>query len=149
MLTEIVYTSTATASLSADQTQELLSVARYFNMRIGITGILLFQGGTFLQVLEGHPDTVRWLFEKISKDRRHTRVVKLLESTVTQRSFESWAMGYVALHSPKAREVPGFANYFGPNFSLAELQQRDNSSGSRVKQVLAGFRDGRWRRAVR
>ena len=56
---QMIYTSAATKPISPKELQELLVISRRNNIRDGITGMLLFEDGTFLQVLEGEEEVCR------------------------------------------------------------------------------------------
>ena len=67
MLHQIVYVSKPTRSMTLSEVRELIIKAQINNHFKDLTGILLFDGDTFLQVLEGPKDTVMALFEKIDQ----------------------------------------------------------------------------------
>ena len=60
----IVYVSSATRLFAAEDLVALLQAARDYNARIGITGMLLYKAGNFLQVIEGDAAAVNALYEK-------------------------------------------------------------------------------------
>src|SRR5579862_4162661 len=93
-LIQLVYASTATKPLPAEQLQELVVAARQNNERLGVTGLLLYKNASFLQVLEGEEGKTRRLFEKIRQDPRHESLVTLRRRMVETRSFPDWAMGF-------------------------------------------------------
>jgi hypothetical protein len=70
----VVYLSECTRSFSGRDLRELLTKAREKNSKLGISGMLLFKAGNFLQVLEGDREKVMALFDKIAKDPRHDRI---------------------------------------------------------------------------
>lgn len=67
------------------------------NEEIHVTGILLYNAGHFLQLLEGKAIVVRRLFEKIRSDRRHQNVQQLAFLPVEARMFQGWNMGMLNL----------------------------------------------------
>lgn len=73
---------------------DILRVSRQRNPGAGITGMLLFSGGKFFQVLEGEAGAVRQLFSEIKKDPRHRKVELLDEKEIEERDFPTWAMGF-------------------------------------------------------
>jgi hypothetical protein len=103
---QLCYASTATRELTRADLLEILSYARQHNAEKGITGLLLFQGGHFLQVLEGEADQVRDLFKHISKDERHEQVTLLFEELVSQSQYPDWSMGFQALDGTEWMEFP-------------------------------------------
>lgn len=62
-LHQIVYFSKPTRSMSLKEVRELLIKAQINNHYKDVTGIFLFDGDSFLQVLEGPKDTVMALRE--------------------------------------------------------------------------------------
>lgn len=71
-----------------------MSTSRENNRRRGITGMLLFDGHSFLQILEGAKDPVLRLFGVIKEDRRHTEVIEILQQPVAQRDSPDWTMAF-------------------------------------------------------
>jgi Sensors of blue-light using FAD len=69
----LLYLSQSTIPFSKQDLRELLTKSRENNSQLGITGMLLFKGGNFLQVLEGRQETVMSLYERISRDSRHSQ----------------------------------------------------------------------------
>ncbi len=115
----------------------ILESARKNNARLGVTGILLYDAGSFIQVLEGDGPVVRELFEKIGRDPRHDRVTMLGERPIDKRSFGAWTMGYVSLDPALLKQLPK-RHSLSSNGSLEDTQ-------AAVVQMLDAFRDGRWR----
>ena len=58
----IVYLSTATRLMSDVELMDVLRVSRENNARDKVTGLLLYQGGNFIQLLEGDADAVAAVF---------------------------------------------------------------------------------------
>ncbi|MGE3611611.1 MAG: BLUF domain-containing protein [Bacteriovoracaceae bacterium] len=82
--------------------KKILSVAHKTNSEQGISGILLFHGGIFLQLLEGDKEKVEKLYLKIEQDRRHSNVIKLIATEGNQRLFPDWTM---AFHEVKGTDI--------------------------------------------
>ena len=96
MLVRLLYASRAIdpACTSID---EILSQSRQYNPTCGITGILCYGGGIYLQALEGGRNQVNALYHQIANDERHRDVVILLYEEITERRFGGWTMGQVNL----------------------------------------------------
>ncbi|MET4108109.1 BLUF domain-containing protein [Hymenobacter sp. UYP22] len=94
-LHHLIYQSTAVLPLSGAELGRLLVQSRTHNDEAGITGMLLYDGNRFLQVLEGPPNSVDAIFGRISLDCRHTEVEVLANGPVAQRQFGNWSMGLV------------------------------------------------------
>jgi hypothetical protein len=94
MLVRLLY-----ASRAVDRTEEaieaILSQSRHANPACGITGILCYGGGIFLQAIEGGRMPVSELYGHIQHDKRHKDVVLLHYEEIAERRFGGWTMGQV------------------------------------------------------
>jgi len=97
MLVRLLYVSRALDPDSLIDIQTIMDSAREHNVTNGITGILCYGGGIYLQALEGGRRQVNELYSHIVKDKRHTDVVLLHYEEITERRFGSWTMGQVNL----------------------------------------------------
>ena len=84
--------------------RSILSVSRRNNQRLGITGYLIIDRKSFMQVLEGERKAVNTLFKHIQTDSRHTGVTIIEARDVETRSFGNWAMG-ATLRTPDREGV--------------------------------------------
>jgi Sensors of blue-light using FAD len=123
-LYQIVYTSTATEPFSKAELTELLKGSVRRNTRAGITGLLLFQSGAFMQVLEGEKASLMELFERISHDPRHHRILRLTQGPIKERNFPSAAMAFRDLDSPELRKLPGYSEFLNTPLN-GELLAKD------------------------
>ena len=110
-LFQIVYTSTASAPFGKPELTDLLKGSVVRNTRAGITGLLLYQDGTFMQALEGEAPVVKSLFDKISRDPRHHNIIPLIQEPIAERNFPSSAMAFRDLNTPGLREQPGYSEF--------------------------------------
>lgn len=94
MVYSIVYLSSSNGLFDDQDINNILAKSRKNNTSLDVTGALLYCNGNIIQVLEGDQDALESLFVKIERDPRHSRVIKLFQGPVPQRSFETWAMGY-------------------------------------------------------
>ncbi|MCV6589895.1 MAG: BLUF domain-containing protein, partial [Marinobacterium sp.] len=67
----IIYCSTVTSALEKDNFIDLVRRSVTNNKELNLTGILLFDGQYFFQVLEGDQKDVKTILAKISQDERH------------------------------------------------------------------------------
>ncbi len=74
----------------------ILAVSRRNNPERGITGALLFNEGSFAQVLEGEHEALQECFGRIQVDPRHDSVQLLSLDPIDERSFPNWSMAYEA-----------------------------------------------------
>lgn len=96
MLVRLLYCSRA-VDTSPDAIESILSQSRQHNPVSGITGILCYGGGIFLQAIEGGRMQVSELFGHIQKDARHKDVALLHFEEIFERRFGGWTMGQVNL----------------------------------------------------
>ena len=87
---------------SADLTS-LLEQSRTRNALHGITGLLVYDYGAFLQVLEGHKLDVETIFASIERDRRHTKIKVLTRELKLEREFHTWSMAWVDISQVTSR----------------------------------------------
>ena len=105
---QLTYASTAAKLFSAAELLKLLPAYRENNLRLNVTGLLLYKQGSFMQALEGEEDTVRALYDKIRKDTRHHHVLTLAAITIAERQFPRWSMGFEALGDMEIGPIPGY-----------------------------------------
>lgn len=97
MLVRLMYASRAADSVNSDDLAAILKKSKANNPPIGVTGVLCFSDGIFLQVLEGGRSPVSGLYNRIACDPRHSDVVLLSYEEIGERSFAGWSMGQVNL----------------------------------------------------
>jgi hypothetical protein len=96
MLVRLLYASRA-VDTTPEAIESILSQARQHNPEMGITGILCYGGGIFLQAIEGGRLQVSELFGHIQRDQRHKDVALLHFEEIFERRFGGWSMGQVNL----------------------------------------------------
>ena len=94
MLVRLLYASRAVDRSDA-AIEAILTQSRHFNPTSGITGILCYGGGIFLQAIEGGRSPVSELYGHIQQDKRHKDVILLHYEEITERRFGGWTMGQV------------------------------------------------------
>lgn len=96
MLSQYLYISTA-PSLSRDEVDAILATSARNNPARGVTGLLLYNGRNFLQLLEGEKAEVDALMARISEDSRHSGVSVLHNTDIEARRCPEWAMKRVLI----------------------------------------------------
>ncbi len=91
---QIMYISSVTVSMTAEECAEIARKSAVRNAADDVTGLLLFNSRRFLQVLEGPRDAVQRTFDRISRDGRHSAIVKLRDALIERREFGEWGMAY-------------------------------------------------------
>jgi hypothetical protein len=95
MLVRLVYASRAVAAVDQEELVAILRKSKANNPSQGITGVLCFSEGIFLQALEGGRSAVNQLYNRIVSDSRHTQVELLCYEEIGERRFAGWSMGQV------------------------------------------------------
>jgi hypothetical protein len=86
-LSSLVYQSRAVSPLSDAELERLMAAAQSRNRTEGVTGLLVYDQGRFLQWLEGPPEGLGRIWQSIREDRRHTAVALVGQSTIPMRLF--------------------------------------------------------------
>ncbi len=113
---QVIYVSAATRLFSKAELLDLLKSARDNNERLGVTGMLLYKDGDFIQLLEGDEAVVKPLLAHIMADPCHHTSMVLLEEHTDARLFPGWSMGFRDLADPAVQALPGFSDFLNtPN----------------------------------
>lgn len=89
---QITYISTLRTGEASSTFKDVERVSHANNARDDLSGLLMFDGLRFLQVLEGPEESVERALARIRADKRHFALVTLSDRTVERRSFGGWAM---------------------------------------------------------
>lgn len=103
----VSYVSTADPSLTTLEMENLFKLVKQKNNDLGITGILLYSDGNFMQILEGEKTYIHELFSKIEKDERHYNVIKIFDRQIVNPCFSKYHSDF---------------KVFGESYSHNELQ---------------------------
>ena len=123
---------------------DLLSPARERNQALGVSGMLLFHEGSFIQALEGDEEQVEKIYNKIGKDTRHTETRVLFRGDVDHRDFEGWSMGFYRSKQSSQKNLEGFHQFLSRGFRNND----DDVNSSLARKALLAFREGKWRQQV-
>jgi hypothetical protein len=105
----MIYCSQSVHDVDPDELVAILTASRENNEAVGVTGMLLYCGQSFLQMLEGDADEVRTTYERIALDERHTNLRVLFDDAVPARLFPDWTMGFEHVDDEDlAEEVEGY-----------------------------------------
>lgn len=136
----VTYISQEASPLSADALLGLLSQCHQNNVAKGLTGMLLFGNGTFLQSLEGEQAVVDSLMQKIAQDPRHTAMKVLRQDTISERQYADWSMGFERVTEKTLAEIPGLRDLGLRNFNVEYLGTRNEV----VETLLERHRAPHW-----
>ena len=104
MIHRLIYISSLSEDYGKDDVSDIVAVARKKNAENGITGLLIFNGLNFLQILEGNRNAVESTYSRIVLDPRHYSVVTLVSETA-EPVFDAWSM---LLNTRPASATDGF-----------------------------------------
>ena len=95
MLVRLMYASRALPAIDQEELVAILRKSKANNPALGVTGVLCFSEGIFLQVLEGGRSAVNKLYNRITADARHSEIELLCYEEIGERRFAGWSMGQV------------------------------------------------------
>lgn len=107
-LTRLIYASHARPELGYDELKQIIATATEHNEENGISGLLCYSAGAFLQVLEGRRIAVNRLYNRITRDPRHTECEILSCGPTETRSFIDWSMKMISwdeAYTPQRRAL--------------------------------------------
>lgn len=136
MIFSSTYISSAVALFTSSELAALLAEARAFNAEMGVTGMLLYHEGSFMQALEGEKSVVLALRERIYADPRHRGIITLDEQELQERQFGEWSMGFRDLTSATLRALPGYSDILITPFTGTEIA----GSPARCRRLLLSFK---------
>ena len=73
--------------------RDILSQSRKNNEKSDVTGYLIFDGDSFVQILEGPRENIEATMARIAKDDRHRDVSIIAIHPTESRAFHGWKMG--------------------------------------------------------
>lgn len=88
----LTYTSRAPDGLGGEEIERIHASAMTLNALDGITGMLVFNGTHFLQIIEGADDAIEDLLRRLRADARHFDLMVREDRTAETRSFPDWSM---------------------------------------------------------
>jgi len=131
-LRALTYTSHARQLLSRPQIDHVLARSRERNGQEGVTGVLLYSNGHFMQYLEGPEAGVAKIWEIIRSDPLHHRIVERSYETILLREFDQWSMAFRALGTY------GMSHPMHLDSLLSgRLSEITRSTSSSIKELLA------------
>lgn len=141
---QLLYISAANHDFTEQELTDLLSLARERNQAQGVSGMLLFHDGSFIQALEGPQEKVEQIYNKIGNDTRHTETRVLFRGEVDHRDFDGWSMGFYRSNQSSLKNLEGFHQFLSRGFRNKD----EDANSSLARKALLGFREGKWRQHV-
>ncbi|OOQ62046.1 hypothetical protein BC343_03065 [Mucilaginibacter pedocola] len=82
---------------------------------MGVTGVLFYFDGKFVQLIEGKEANVKLLHEKLCRDERHNDLQLHKEGELKKRLFPNWSMAFKPIAIENIKGVHGFNDMTLPN----------------------------------
>ncbi|HSH05742.1 MAG TPA: BLUF domain-containing protein [Anaerolineae bacterium] len=105
----IVYLSRPTNTWPHKQLDTILTEFRQKNKKANVTGMLLYGNQQIFQVLEGAPEVVKSLLQKIADDDRHKDMEVIFDQLIEDRFFSDWSMAFLPLKQIDVLDLPGYS----------------------------------------
>jgi Sensors of blue-light using FAD len=96
---QLIYKSNLSDQVSQVDLLNLVNTAQQYNHEHEISGFLLSDERHVIQLIEGSPEAIKSLFDKIVHDVRHSGINKLYEEKTTIRTMPFLGMGLCFLNS--------------------------------------------------
>ncbi|MCP4586586.1 BLUF domain-containing protein [Pseudoalteromonas sp.] len=125
----VIYCSTVTSELKKESFIDMVRASVANNKQLDITGILLFDGHYFFQVLEGEKEKVQSLLSKIRLDVRHKAIETLSSRAISTRLFPKWSMELINSDNDFFRET--YAGNFNP-YEFSDTQALDCATNAKA-----------------
>jgi hypothetical protein len=122
-LKSLIYTSLARLDLQASDLEAIHRTAREANALEGITGLLIFNGTHFLQIIEGAPNAIDELVERLRRDPRHHGLEIRDERNIDSRSFPDWSIELVRVSASYFEAKDTVSNRL-PDATSSEVRDR-------------------------
>ncbi len=110
-----------------------MEISRSNNSANNVTGLLIFDGSTFCQILEGEKQALDLTYNKIQKDNRHIDHTLFHQGPIEQRNFSQWAMSYK--RAQKAVSVESWTDWFTAQKLISEISSKNTLGGLIFKMV--------------
>ncbi len=134
----LTFLSSAVSPMNEEQLVELVKSVRPKNEARGVTGVMLYADGHFIETIEGPEEAVEATFAKFALDPRHHNIHVALRERIDERAFPDWSMGFRALSAEQAASLPGFNDYMNAQRTLHESGRKL----SHPEVFHRAFRDG-------
>jgi len=100
------YVSSAVLQFRESTLQDLVEQCQADNKRLGVTGVLVYSDGNFMQVIEGPDLVTHALYDQIKRDNRHRDVTSINTQPLEVREFQDWSMAHNIIPTRTLRVTP-------------------------------------------
>jgi hypothetical protein len=94
-LAHLSYCSHAQSLIRQADLDSIVEASQRNNQRDDITGLLTYSGEVFVQFVEGPPEALRRLMDRLQSDPRHSDIIILSEGSAHERILAGWDMELV------------------------------------------------------
>jgi hypothetical protein len=115
-LVSVIYVSSGIHLFSDTEIVQILTQARTNNERCGLTGMLLYRDGNFLQVLEGPRPALEATFGRIKLDPRHRGILQMKKNPIAARAFAEWQMAFRDISNESLTAIKGYSPFMELSF---------------------------------
>ena len=136
-MVSITYVSSAVFPFNETTFLDLVAQCQRNNVKLGITGILVYSDGNFIQVIEGADLVTQALYDRIERDGRHRAVTPVAEQRIDVCEFQGWSMAYNIL-PPKALRTHRVPHAFLDRARQRPLPLPQGSASSLVCAFMQG-----------
>ena len=135
----VVYSSQAVGDLDKFEkmAREIEAQSLENNQEVGISGLLLFRDGLFLQWLEGRQSDVEKLMSRIAKDSRHNSIHRIFEGNVAKRKYPNWSMKAVQSSKVERDILQGFLGEL--NMSDGRKTAVDDVAAQQILEIFEAY----------
>ena len=112
-----------------------MAISRVNNTKNDVTGLLIFDGTTFCQILEGKKETLDATYQRIIKDDRHIDHTLFHSGAIEERSFSQWAMSFKRMS--EAVSMESWTDWMSAQKLISDATS-DNSAGRLILKLVSG-----------
>ena len=141
MLNQLIYVSNR--ACTSHDIEKILETAQVYNKRHNLTGLLLYTDTKFVQLIEGEKKDLDTLYDKISKDARHTSPCVISTDIILERAFPSWQMAGKRIGTNKIDYISSISSNEKEKFEETLAGKKDN--GFFVTELMKRFFYVLWR----
>jgi hypothetical protein len=142
---QTAYVSRAAEAVTPESLLALMQQCLSNNEASGVTGMLLYGNGTFLQVLEAEEAVLNTVVEKIEKDPRHSKIHFLYRKPVENRQYSDWSMGFRRVSAQGLNNGAGLSEFGAKDFNFDYLIEHEGV----VETLMEHYRVPHWDPLIR
>jgi len=135
---QVVYASIARFHPTEADLDAIREAANLRNPILGVTGVLLYGSGMFVQLLEGPDEAVHELLARIEADERHRNLRILVSQLSERRAAKSWAMGVLDLDTIED-EGSALEGLVRDLIAIFDDIEWDNDAGPAIEDLVLAF----------